>query len=362
MSDIIVRAPNWVGDAVMCTPALAALRQKYPGKCISLLAVDRVVDCFLNNPSVNEITPLPGRKRLSYWSKALEFRRKKYDMAVLFPNSFSSALLFRISGASRICGYCRDGRGFMLTNGVEVTEKLLKSHHAEYYFHLIKSLPYLKDKPADTRPGGKGKSENALIAETNGDPANPVWVVTDKERKEAEEILQKNRIIPENPLIGVSPGATFGPAKKWPPERFGEVADKLVRKYSAEVLVFGKDADTETVSAVCNKIKAGNALNLAGKTNLRQLGALLSMCRIFLTNDSGAMHIASAVKIPVIAIFGSTDPWRTGPLGNGHRVIYKKLDCSPCFKRKCPRGDYRCLHKIKVEDVFAAAEELLKDG
>lgn len=335
MSDIIVRAPNWVGDAVMCTPALAALREKYPEKHISLLAVDRVADCFLNNPSVNEIIPLSGRKGLSYWLKAFELRRKRYETAILFPNSFSSALFFRISGASKISGYRRDGRGFMLTDGVEVTEELLKSHQVQYYFHLIASF---------------------------GEPVDPVWVVTDKERKEAERILRENGIMPENPLIGISPGAVFGPAKKWPPESFAEAANELAGKYHAQVLVFGTDGDRKTVSAVCSKIKAGNALNFAGKTNLRQFGALLSMCRIFLTNDSGAMHIASAVKVPVAAVFGSTDPGRTGPRGGRHRVVYKKLDCSPCFKKKCPRGDYRCLRGIKAEDVFAAAEELLRNG
>ncbi len=333
--NIIVRAPNWIGDAVMCTPALAALREKYPEKHISLLAVDRVADCFLNNPSVNEIIPLSGKKGLSYWLKALELRRKRYETAILFSNSFSSALFFRISGIPRISGYSRDGRGFMLTDGIEVTEELLKSHQTKYYFHLIASP---------------------------GEPAESVWVVTGKERKEAGQILRKNGISSENPLIGISPGAAFGPAKKWAPEYFAETANELVRKYQLQVLVFGTDGDRESALSVCSKIKLGKALNLAGKTNLRQLGALMSMCKILLTNDSGAMHVASAVKVPVVAVFGSTDPGRTGPRGNRHRVIYKKFDCSPCFKMECPRGDYRCLREIKVEDVFPAAEELLRNG
>lgn len=329
---IIVRAPNWVGDAVLCTPALAALRKRNPSCRISVLAQRKVMDVFVNNPSVDEIIPLSGRKRLSYWLKALELRKRKYDMAVLFPNSFSSALFFRVSGASRISGYRRDGRGFLLTDGLEVTAELLGGHQVKYYSHII------------------GNRE---------EPSDLVWVVSEEEKCQARQLLEQYGVLPDEVLVAISPGATFGPAKRWSAERFAALGDELAKKYSARLLLFGVHNDEEVAGRICGSMQ-GKVLDLVGKTSLRQLGALLIMCKLLVTNDSGTMHVGAAVGTPVVAIFGSTDPDRTGPWGRKHRVIYRKLGCSPCFARRCPRGDYRCFREIEAKDVFLAAEEQLR--
>ncbi len=338
---IIVRSPNWVGDAILSTPALSALKRKHPKAHVSLLARRSVSDCFLHNPAIDEIMTLPEKNDLSYWLRAFRLRREKYDKALLFPNSFSSALFFCISGAKEILGYRRDGRGFLLSSALEPTRKLLMDHQVNYYLHLIEVPTYnhLRDKSL----------YNQLV-----------WVITEEEKEEAGKLLEKHKIKRPDRLIGINPGATYGPAKRWFPRRFADVADELIRKKSATILLFGRAEEEEITGEICGHMRE-KCVNLSGKTNLRQLGALLGTCKLLITNDSGAMHIASAVKTPVVAIFGSTDPKRTGPWGKGHTVLYKKLDCSPCFARKCPHGDYRCFKEIRAEDVLVAVEEKLKD-
>lgn len=326
-----MRAPNWVGDAILCTPALTVLKERNPSSQISVLAQKRVAGVFLHNPSVDEIIPLSERKGLSYWRKALELRKRKYNIAVLFPNSFSSALFFRLSGVSRISGYSRDRRGVLLTDALEVTKELLENHQVKYYCH---------------------------IAGDQQEPPALVWAVSEDEKNEAKELLEKNGVLPGEKLVAISPGATFGRAKRWPAEYFAALADELTERYSVRILVFGTRRDKEVAAQVCGNMQ-GRVLDLAGKTSLRQLGALLSMCRILISNDSGTMHVGAAVRTPVVAIFGSTDPSRTGPWGSGHRVIRRKLDCSPCFAKSCPRGDYKCLREIGAKDVLLAVEEQL---
>ncbi len=336
---IIVRAPNWVGDAVLCTPALTALRKRYPQSHISVIVKDKVSDCFLHNPAIDEIIPLSGRKGRAYWSSALKLRNEKYDKGLLFPNSFSSALFFRIGGVREISGYMRGGRGFLLTDAVGIPGELLRGHQVSYYLNLVE------------RSVSKG-----------GRPQWPplLWVVSEDEKEKANEFLEENRIAPQDILIGISPGASFGPAKRWPAECFAALGNELMKRYPAKILLFGTNEDKEIADEIQRNMKT-EPVNFVGKTSLRQLGALLSICKLLVTNDSGAMHVASAVKIPVVAIFGSTDPIRTGPLGNGHTVLYKRLDCSPCFAERCPRGNYKCLREIQVGDVLFAVEEQLKN-
>lgn len=342
---IIVRAPNWVGDAVLCTPALTALRKKYPQSHISVLVRDRVGNCFLHNPAIDEIIPLSGRKGRAYWASALKLRNEKYDIGLLFPNSFSSALFFRIGGVREISGYRRDGRGFLLTDAIESTGELLSGHQVDYYLNVVEcsvSAPSM-----EMCRGGAGRPQG---------PPLLVWVVSEDEKNAANEFLKKNCIAPRDILIGISPGASFGPAKRWPAERFAALGDELMKRYTAKILLFGTNEDEGIAGEIQRNMKK-EPVNFAGKTSLRQLGALLSMCKMLVTNDSGAMHVAAAVKIPVVAIFGSTDPVRTGPIGNGHTVLYKHLDCSPCFAKKCPRENYECLREIQVGDVFSAVKD-----
>ena len=344
---IIVRAPNWVGDAVLCTPALAALRKKYPQSYLSVLVRDRVSDCFLHNPAIDEIIQLSGRKGMSYWSSALKLRNEKYDMGFLFPNSFSSALFFRIGGVPEISGYRRDGRGFLLTDAIEAAGELLSGHQVDYYLNVVERSVIAPS--TEMRRSGAGRPQGSPLL---------VWVVSEDEKDAANEVLKGSRIAPQDMLVGISPGASFGPAKRWPAERFAALGDELMKRYPAKILLLGTNEDEGIAGEIQRNMKR-DPVNFVGKTNLRQLGALLSMCKLLVTNDSGAMHVAAAVKTPVVAIFGSTDPVRTGPMGNGHTVLYRGLDCSPCFAEKCQRGNYECLREIQVQDVFSAVEEHL---
>jgi heptosyltransferase-2 len=158
-------------------------------------------------------------------------------------------------------------------------------------------------------------------------------------------------------IIGIAPGATYGPAKRWLPERFAAVADKLSESFPMQGILLGSKADWETAEEV-RKAARTKLINLAGKTNLQEAIYLISQCRLFLSNDSGLMHIAGALNIPTVAIFGSTNPITTSPAGNSFTIVRKDVSCSPCMKETCPT-DFRCMKLISVENVFAAAQNIL---
>ena len=239
-----------------------------------------------------------------------------------------------------------------MTHAVEPSRTLLREHQVNYYLHLIECHTLLPDGQ-ECRPynySGIKFPYNELV-----------WIVTEEEKEEAGKFLEENKIESEDTLIGISPGGTYGTAKRWFPKSFANVVKELIKKESLKILLFGRTEEKNITHEISRDMK-DKCVDLAGKTSLRQLGALLSRCKLLITNDSGAMHISAAVKTPVVAIFGSTDPERTGPWGEGHTVLYKKLDCSPCFARKCPHGDYRCFKEIGVEEIVSAVEEKLKSA
>ena len=177
---------------------------------------------------------------------------------------------------------------------------------------------------------------------------------------DAQDILRK--FIPETkkPIIGIAPGATYGPAKRWFPDRFAAVADKLDEHFSSQGIILGGKIDWEVAQEVQNLARA-KLINLAGKTTLREAIYLISRCRLFISNDSGLMHISGALNIPTIALFGSTNPVTTAPAGNKSTIVHREVSCSPCLKETCPT-DFRCMRLISVEDVFKAAQNLFENG
>jgi len=339
---VLVRAPNWIGDAVMCLPALEALARLYRGAAVTVLARPRVAPVFEASAVVDGIIVydsrgahrgVGGRLRL-----AGELRRERFDVAVLFQNAFDAAFISFISGIPERAGYARDLRSPLLTRPVRVTPEIRRVHQVRYYLNIIKEL------------GGRVLSRPMPRIGITGEEA--AWA-----RGFMEGHGLKGRA-----MVAASPGASYGQAKRWPPERFAEVIGALAERHDAVPVVFGGAEDREICNEISLVLGAGcpGALNLAGTVSLRQFMALLARSDVFITNDSGPMHVASALGVPTVALFGSTDPELTGPLGEEALVIRHDIECSPCFERECRYGHYRCLTGITAAEVLRSAEGLIR--
>lgn len=339
---ILIRGVNWIGDAVLTIPAVRSVRHAFPGARISLLVKPWVADIFSESPDIDEIIlyednykGLRGKFKL-----AKKLRMKNFDTAILLQNAFDAALITRLAGIPERTGYKRDGRGFLLTNAVPVDKDVLAQHQVLYYLNLLESVGI---KTAETQP---------------------YIFLTNEERKWARSLLASYSTPTRGPLVGINPGATYGSAKRWLPDRFAEVIYRTIRELDGRVVIFGSQAEAEIadeILAETRKLNIGQdesrILMMSGKTSLRELAALISECDTFVTNDSGPMHMAAALLVPTIAIFGSTNKTATGPFGKGHRIISSNLPCSPCMERECPEEHLRCMKEITANDIFNAIEE-----
>jgi lipopolysaccharide heptosyltransferase II/tetraacyldisaccharide 4'-kinase len=323
---LLLRAPNWVGDAVMSLPVLSGLLHLFPGARVSVLAVPRVAPLYAHQPGVAEVIAYPaGREK---WRTLLGLRGK-FDLALALPNSFESALGMWLTRTPRRIGYAANGRAPLLTTVLKGRKRLQGLHQVFYYLGLLKALA-----PVSTF-------------------FPPGLHLTETEKREGENFLISQGLDPGCLWVGLAPGAAYGPAKRWPPERFAAVGDILKREFQAGLVLLGGPADQEAAFEV-QRASQGEILNLAGQTTLRQAMAVLSHLQVLITNDSGLMHAATALGVPVVAIFGSTDPAATRPFTNRATIIHHPLPCSPCLKRTCAH-DYACLTKIAVTEVAAAA-------
>ena len=333
---ILIRSANWVGDAVMSLPALASVRQSFPRAEIFILAKPWVADLFKDSPEINRVIlyQSPGIHEgfRGKWKLARELKLERFDLALHLPNSFESALISFLAGIPQRAGYNTDGRGIILTHRVPVNGKVKKGHQVEYYLHLLRSLGF---QPAEGIPALK---------------------TSPKLLEDAEGILESNGVKKSDPVIGVSPGAQYGSAKEWFPERYGELADRISREMGARIIILGSTGDRLVASQICRKTGPG-AIDLTGKTTLAQAIGIIARCRVFITNDSGLMHVASALRVPLVAIFGSTDPLRTGPLSKNSRVLYKSIPCAPCLKTECPE-DRKCMELITVDEVYEEVKRI----
>ncbi len=325
----------------MCLPALDALKRLYPEAGITVLAKPVVMPIFENNPVVEHIieyksdsehSGLGGRMRL-----ARELRALKYNMAVLFQNAFDAALIARMARIPIRAGYARDLRGPLLTHPVEVTEEIKARHQVFYYLNIIESL-------------GLGPMTEPPEAHLYVTEEEDTWV----------DGFYKDAALAGEILIGVSPGASYGDAKKWPAKNFAFVLNHFAKELGALPVLFGGPGDVETSRAVSSDVTVKD-LNVTSRLSLRQFMALLPRLAVFITNDSGAMHIASALGVPTVAIFGSTEPRSTGPLNKNSIVLKTPIECSPCFERTCRYKHYDCLKNITPEAVIEAALKLMKD-
>ena len=335
---ILVRAANWVGDAVLSLPALRAIRERNPEAHIAVLARPWVAGLYCREQCCDERITAPrtwsGRLRL-----ARALRQRRFDAAILLPNSFEAALVARLAGIRERIGYNRDGRGFLLTAAIPPPQPGdIPRHESLYYLEMLRRAGIIPELPPPAPILLDGIEEAGCVG---------------RERFEAMGFRQ--------PVIGISPGAENSRAKQWPPERFVEAATLLATSLGAAIAVFGSSSEQTLGRQVAEQIRRNGCrvLNLAGETTLEQFVEMAAACRVFLSNDSGAMHVASALGVPTVAVFGPTDWIATAPAGPLARIVRQPVECSPCMLRDCPI-DHRCMTAVAAEQVAQAALELVK--
>jgi len=351
---ILVVQPNWVGDAVMATPALRALRKLYPQSHITYLLRRYVKPIFSGMPWADKlITYRTGRTRAKagkgLFDLAARLRAGRFDLAILLPNSFKSALLCKMAGIDRIAGYERDGRGFLLSDKLLPARdrgKYVPTPMVRYYLGLVRYL---------------GSTETDLRLELFVSPA---------EQREAGQVLLRSGLDAEiyrpgargqPPLVLLNPGAQYGQAKCWLPEHFAAVGDRFVEELGAIVLISSAPREQRIAQSVLRHMKHA-AVNLAEKgLTLGSLKEIVRRCDLMVTNDTGPRHIAAAFGVPVVTIFGPTHPEWTEICFERERKVAVKVFCGPCQKKVCPL-DHRCMTRVTPSMVFDTAAQLLGRG
>jgi len=333
LQKILIRGPNWVGDAVLAIPAMKAVRARFPDAEITLLVRPWVAGLFSSVPFVDKVWCETKPSSVADWIRVTrDIKSRRFDLALLLPNSFESALMMFVSRVPERIGYATDGRRWMLTNAVATLPE--PRHQVHYYLDLVKVLSATAEPPS-------------IEIEARN-----------HERYTARRLLAAEGILPGSSFLVLNPGAAYGSAKRWPEDRFARVADSLARELGLHVAIIGSEAERPIANRISERMTSTTAV-LTGKTPLETLIGVLAESSLMITNDSGPMHIAAALGIPTIAIFGSTDERVTAPYGPRTRIVKHPVECSPCLLRECPI-DHRCMNRVSVEDVCRAARELVQ--
>lgn len=318
---LVVRSPNWLGDAVMALPAMRNLKTMLGGEPLTVAAPGKLAALWQACPFVDRVIALERPKNLA--ATVRQLRAGKFGSAVLLPNSLRAAAEAKLAGIPQRIGYARSGRRLLLTKALPVPPRnAVRLHQRFYYLDLI------------TACGGPE------------DPSLPAL------RKDDAPTAAKTSM-----TVALCPGAEYGPAKRWPAENFLIVARHFTERHKAKIVLLGAAGDAPIAEEITKQLPG--AENRVGKTSLEEFISALASSRLVICNDSGAMHVASALDVPTVAIFGSTEPLLTGPLGTKTSVLRHHVPCSPCFLRECPI-DFACMTKITPDMVITAAETLLK--
>jgi heptosyltransferase-2 len=340
---ILVRATNWVGDAIMSLPALYALRSRFPNAHMAILARPSVADIYMRELFADEVIPYGAprgwRGAAEQYKLARHLNEANFDCAILFQNAFEAAALAWMARIPQRIGYDRDARGLLLTRAVAVPrDGEIPAHQRFYYLELLKRAGILDSYPADAEVRLAGAAAAA---------------------ERGRELFAKRGV--GGVIIGVSPGAAFGGAKRWLPERFSESAVRLARELEGTVAVFGTPDEAALASRVADSVAAQSipVVNVAGRTSLRDFIDMAAACRLFLTNDSGSMHVASALGVPTVVVFGPTDEHATGPAGHAYAIVREPVECAPCHRRECPI-DHRCMTRVSADQVAEAALKIVR--
>lgn len=336
---LLIRGTNWIGDVIMSLPALSAVRNSCPETWITVLAKPWVADLYRLFPGVDEVllfkSPgvhdgIGGTFRL-----ARELRSRRFDAALLFQNAIEAAIITALARIPIRAGYSTDGRRLLLTHPVRKKRCIDTLHQTHYYLEMVRSLGFRSDP-------------DELAIHPDGESLRSV-----------DELFRQEGVDRNHPVVGIAPGASYGPAKMWYAERFAALADRLAVHHSARILLFGSAGDAVHTGAVRSFMNHA-AVDLAGATSLAEAAALMSRCSLVVSNDSGLMHLAGGLGVPLIAVFGSTNPRATSPLGARSHILYRQVPCSPCLKKICP-GDFACMDGITVDDVYDLAARLLQE-
>ncbi|HEU6447904.1 MAG TPA: lipopolysaccharide heptosyltransferase II [Verrucomicrobiae bacterium] len=365
---ILVRSTNWLGDAVMTTPALLRLREKFPDAHITILTPEKLRELWLNHSAINEIVSIAPGETVFRIGKKL--RPENFDLALALPNSPRAAIELYLAKIPKRIGYARPWRNFFLTKTIAPRAGALK----------MRKLSVRKIRRRIAKDSAAVPAANAVGAAiapyssahqiheylnlaaslgANAEPLPPKLNVMVEEIDAVKKKFGLDKIV--NPVFGLNPGAEYGPAKRWPIRRFVAAAQELQFRKNCVWILFGGPGDAALANQIQSSLRSPQQMvfNLAGRTTLRELMALLKVCRVLLTNDTGPMHVASALGVPVVVPFGSTSPELTGPVsanGLAHKILRTHAPCSPCFLRECP-VDFRCMNGIEVSQVVDAVLE-----
>lgn len=338
VNNILIRSVNWIGDAVMTLPAIGTIRDYFPSARISVLANPLVSNVFAHHPWVDSVITFDEKRAHNGFAGRLrlagELRKQSFDLAIILPNSLNAALVPWLAGIPVRVGKTGDGRTLLLTHRFPRSRQPAGVHQSQNYRALLEYF-------------GITGSINPQLLVTTGD-----------EDAAIAARLAENGITPGDFVLGINPGATYGSAKRWYPDRFAAVARALTEKWGAKGVITGGPGET-AIAADIERELAGNCLNMTGRTSVRELMSLVKRCNFYITNDSGPMHLAAAFGVPLVAIFGSTDHSTTYPLSENAVVVREAVNCAPCMKRECPT-DHICMKAVMPETVIEAALDLLR--
>jgi heptosyltransferase-2 len=334
---ILVHEVNWLGDLVMTLPVLATIRRAFAQARLCVLVDQNLAAFFDGTGWIDEVIPMQrGHNRFAPLELArlvAQIRARRFDLAIVLPNSFVSALRVALARIPVRAGFARDGRGWMLTNRAAPGAQLMEQHQVYYWPEMLKATLGLaadwKQIAPEVAPRHLARMREWLAARRNAHPK----------------------------LVAVAPSAAYGPAKEWPKDHYAALVSALAQR-GVQTLLVGGAADLPRCEELAAATPRCGAIIAAGRTDIGELMALLSLCDGFVGNDSGAAHLASALNVPTVAIFGSTAPARTGPLGARTAILYQGIACSPCLARTCRFGHYQCLREIAPAQALAALENL----
>jgi heptosyltransferase-2 len=338
---VVVRGTNWVGDSVMTLPALRALRRVLPEAEITLVVRPSARGIFADVDCVDEILIYDRRNAFSIIPQVREWRKRRFDLAILFQNAFEAALIPFLAGVPLRLGYATEARQALLTHPLALPEWRSSRHEVFYYLYLITALEQMLF----------GKSE---ICEADPDAS---LRIAETRKAEAENLLRSHGVREGQPVVALCPGSINSRAKRWPAEAYASLADRLIDSQK-QVLLIGSADEADVTREVTSHMQHQPTV-LTGKTSLDQITAVLSLVDLVVTNDTGPAHIAAALGRPTVVIFGPTNPLTTRPFAPEAEILRHPPECAPCMLRDCPI-DHRCMTAITVDEVFEHSYALLK--
>lgn len=345
---LVIRVPNWVGDAVMAVPSLREIRRIYAPAHITHLAKPWVSGLFEDEGLADEIIPVEDAHGLAssvarFMRETRRLRRERFDLAILLQNAFGAALTARAGGVEKIAGYPTDGRRLLLDYSIPLDPNYKSTHQVFYYLKIAAHL------------------ERELTGESRVDLENarPTLHVPEDKKDQARRLLSEFGVRAALPgrIVVLNPGATNSRAKQWLPERFAETADLLAERDGFQPAIVGAVGDVAAAMEVAARMRTPAAM-LAGRTNIAELKAILACASLVISNDTGTAHVSAALGVPTVVVFGPTEHVSTRPLSDVAAVVRHDVECSPCMLRDCPI-DHRCMTRVGVSDVYQAAHSML---